>query len=73
MAFNKYQLHEHNRKRALHQETDPLTLDINLVDGAQEWSAKCKNENWFRHSNKAENLFKGAGYDPTALWYNEIR
>ena len=48
-AFNKKQLEEHNKYRALHKDTEPLVLDAQLTKNAQAWSEGMLAKNKMEH------------------------
>merc|ERR1711953_709944 len=76
-------LREHNRLRALHQDTEPLELSNDLCNDAQAWADQLMSQGRFDHAetNDGENLEGATGMSPTVVeeavratqsWYNEL-
>ena len=55
-------LFAHNKLRALHQNTQPVTYDSNLAAGAQHWAENLAGQGGLVHDNSGygENLYYGA-------------
>merc|ERR1712193_133689 len=79
-------LREHNRLRALHQDTEPLELSNDLCNDAQAWADQLMSQGRSYHAetNDGENIasaFQSGGRSPTVVeeavgatqrWYNEL-
>ncbi|XP_065662504.1 uncharacterized protein LOC100200105 isoform X2 [Hydra vulgaris] len=76
-------LAEHNRLRALHQNTPKLVLDSTLTASAQKWADYLQSSKKFEHSKGngyGENLYFSSGIPAGSdcvrasnSWYSEIK
>jgi len=76
-------INQHNQRRALHENTPDVALDMQMACEAQAWADELADQNKFEHAsasarrNKGENIAYigsssgyAASYTPELQWYD---